>query len=98
MSEIFSALNDSTHSVTGDLEEEVERLQAEVEMKIRMLEKAKGRLKEAVKREKAGSHDKQVGHREDRERGKCQNMRALYILFSNPLDVGGDRRRWWLRQ
>ena len=65
----FAALSESTHSATGDLEEEVQRLQAEVEMKTRALEKVKGQLREAVGRERTGSHDKQVGERERERRG-----------------------------
>ena len=40
-------------------------------------EKEKGELREAVERERAGSHDKQVGHREERERGKCQKHGSI---------------------
>ena len=49
-------------------EEEVERLQVEVEVKTRMLQEVKRHLREAVERERAGSHDEQVGAGSGRER------------------------------
>ena len=67
-----SLLQEQVRAVTGrdshGLEEEVERLQAEVEVKTRMLQEVKRHLREAVERERAGSHDEQVGAGSGRER------------------------------
>ena len=51
----------------------MERLQAEVEVKTRMLQEVKRHLREAVERERAGSHDEQVGAGSgwEREREDC---------------------------
>ena len=46
----------------------MERLQAEVEVKTRMLQEVKRHLREAVERERAGSHEEQVGAGSGRER------------------------------
>ena len=46
----------------------MEHLQAEVEVKTWMLQEVKRHLREAVGRERAGSHDKQVGAGSGRER------------------------------
>ena len=46
----------------------MECLQAEVEVKTRMLQEVKRHLREAVERERAGSHDEQVGAGSGRER------------------------------
>ena len=48
----------------------MERLQVEVEVKTRMLQEVKRHLREAVERERAGSHDEQVGLGSGREREK----------------------------
>ena len=46
----------------------MERLQVEVEVKTRMLQEVKRHLREAVERERAGSHDEQVGAGSGREK------------------------------